>query len=194
MNKEVGILHQSEIIRKGLSQIVRSIFAGDIRQFDKIEELAEHLSKQKNSMVLYIDNTCLNTDLYLKGFHNNPRIEVIAIKTAPNEESICENAITLQNNAGQIYRISRPCFEFEKNVTRSDDNNELTRREVDVLRLVAMGHSNKEIADKLFISVHTVITHRKNITEKLGIKSISGLTVYAIINQIIDTTNMDNLI
>jgi DNA-binding CsgD family transcriptional regulator len=73
-------------------------------------------------------------------------------------------------------------------------NNQLTdlsEREKDVLQLVALGHSNKEIAEKLFISIHTVISHRKNITEKLGIKSISGLTVYAILNKMIDTEHID---
>jgi len=48
--------------------------------------------------------------------------------------------------------------------------------------LTSKGKTNKEIADDLFLSIHTVVTHRKNITNKLGIKSISGLTVYAIIN------------
>ena len=59
------------------------------------------------------------------------------------------------------------------------------------MQLVALGNSNKEIAEKLFISIHTVISHRKNITEKLGIKSISGLTVYAILNKLIDTNSID---
>lgn len=78
------------------------------------------------------------------------------------------------------------------NVGEKEPNKEgLTAREVDVLRLVALGHSNKDIADKLCISTHTVMSHRKNITEKLGIKSISGLTVYAILNDHIDTTNLN---
>ena len=68
---------------------------------------------------------------------------------------------------------------------------ELSAREKDVLIQVALGLANKEIADKLFISIHTVITHRKHITDKLGIKSISGLTVYAILNKLIDTDNID---
>jgi DNA-binding CsgD family transcriptional regulator len=53
-----------------------------------------------------------------------------------------------------------------------------------------MGYTNKAIAEKLFISAHTVISHRKNITEKLGIKSIPGLTVYAIIQNIVNTSEI----
>ena len=59
---------------------------------------------------------------------------------------------------------------------------ELSAREIEVLVLITKGLINKEIADKLNIGLTTVITHRKNITEKLGIKSVSGLTIYEVMN------------
>ena len=59
---------------------------------------------------------------------------------------------------------------------------ELSAREIEVLVLITKGLINKEIADKLNIGLTTVITHRKNFTEKLGIKSVSGLTIYAVMN------------
>jgi DNA-binding CsgD family transcriptional regulator len=61
----------------------------------------------------------------------------------------------------------------------------LSERETEVLKLVVTGNANKEIAERLNISTNTVITHRKNITQKTGIKSVSGLTIYAVVNQII---------
>lgn len=62
---------------------------------------------------------------------------------------------------------------------------ELSGREIEVLRLISAGKINKEIADELCISVNTVITHRKNISSKLGIKSASGLSLYALMNGLI---------
>jgi len=72
---------------------------------------------------------------------------------------------------------------------------ELTSREIDVLKLIALGYTIKEIANELFISSHTAISHRKNISEKTGIKTISGLTMYAVIKEIIEIKdiNTDNL-
>ena len=61
----------------------------------------------------------------------------------------------------------------------------LSQREVEVLRHVASGLTNKEIADALCISTNTVITHRKNISTKLGIRSVSGLSLYAMKNGIV---------
>lgn len=63
---------------------------------------------------------------------------------------------------------------------------ELTSRETDILRSLALGMSNKEIADRICVSVHTVATHRRNIAAKLNIHSAAGLTIYAVINGIID--------
>ena len=61
----------------------------------------------------------------------------------------------------------------------------LSPRETTIVRLVSMGLTNRQIAEKLFLSTHTVMTHRKNINSKLGIKSVSALTIYAIVNNII---------
>lgn len=68
---------------------------------------------------------------------------------------------------------------------------ELTERERDVLIQVVRGLSNKEIADVLCISMHTVVSHRKHITRKLNIHSIAGLTIYAIVNKLIDLNSLE---
>ena len=62
----------------------------------------------------------------------------------------------------------------------------LTDRELEVLSLIVQGYINKEIADKLNIGLTTVITHRKNIMDKLGMKSVSALTIYAVMHGYVD--------
>ena len=66
----------------------------------------------------------------------------------------------------------------------------LSDRERDVIVSLVQGMSNKEIADHLFISVNTVITHRRNIARKLQIHSPAGLTIYAIINGLVDISSV----
>jgi len=69
--------------------------------------------------------------------------------------------------------------------TSGNHSLDLSPRETTIVRLVSMGLTNRQIAENLFLSAHTVMTHRKNISSKLGIKSVSGLTIYAIVNNII---------
>ena len=69
-------------------------------------------------------------------------------------------------------------------------NHDLSPRETEVLKLVAKGFMNKEIADQLNISINTVLSHRKNLTAKLGIKTVSGLSFYAMMNGYI--SDIDN--
>lgn len=66
-----------------------------------------------------------------------------------------------------------------------DEDRALSIREKDILAEVARGYTNKEIADRLYISIHTVITHRRNIARKLKIHSVAGLTIYAVANNLI---------
>ena len=70
-------------------------------------------------------------------------------------------------------------------------NEQLSDREKDILVQIVKGLSNKEIADVLFISPHTVITHRKNITRKLNIHSTAGLTIYAIVNNLVGINSLE---
>lgn len=74
----------------------------------------------------------------------------------------------------------------------SDDREELSEREKEILVSVAQGLLNKEIADKHNISINTVITHRKNITRKIGIKTVPGLTAYALLNNLIDINEIES--
>ena len=73
-------------------------------------------------------------------------------------------------------------------VKRNEDA--LSDREREIVHCVVCGLSNKQIADELFISLNTVLTHRKNIARKLNIHSVAGLTIYAIVNKIV---NIDEL-
>ena len=71
------------------------------------------------------------------------------------------------------------------------EREDLSAREKEILVSVAQGLLNKEIADKHHISINTVITHRKNITRKTGIKTVAGLTAYAILNNLIDINSIE---
>jgi len=86
-----------------------------------------------------------------------------------------------------IRKLEKQLSLIYKQKEEPDSPEGISDREKEVLRLVAVGLTNKEIGDKLFISSHTVITHRKNISAKLGIKTIAGLTMYALINHLIVT-------
>ncbi len=73
----------------------------------------------------------------------------------------------------------------DKNEEEKAEEKALSPRETDVVILVAKGMTNKEIAHSLSLSIHTVITHRRNIARKLDIHSVSGITIYAIMNQLV---------
>jgi DNA-binding NarL/FixJ family response regulator len=82
---------------------------------------------------------------------------------------------------------------FDSRVDKgSEEQNTLSGREKEIIICVVKGLTNKEIAQTLFLSTHTVISHRRNITRKLEIHSTAGLTVYAIMNKLIEIDEIKN--
>ena len=73
----------------------------------------------------------------------------------------------------------------ERDTAEKEKLETLSEREKEIIVCVTKGMSNKEIADHLFLSVHTVITHRRNISSKLQIRSTAGLIIYAIANKLV---------
>ncbi len=106
--------------------------------------------------------------------------------------------LNTDNNINIIDYYESPDFIVDKlkngisYLTSSDiisNNKKLSKRELLILQYVAKGKSTKEIAQILNITNQTVSTHRKNISKKLEIKSVSGLTAYAIVNGVIDVND-----
>jgi len=90
-----------------------------------------------------------------------------------------------------VRMLESPGRRFVHGAGEVQQREELSEREKEILVSVAQGLLNKEIADKHNISINTVITHRKNITRKIGIKTVAGLTAYAILNNLIDINSIE---
>jgi DNA-binding NarL/FixJ family response regulator len=200
MNRKIFIIHSSEIIRKGMNAILRSYFNTEIILLEKKEELKSFCELKGRDIVIIYENIPVRESANFQQIQKSNRVKWIAYLNDHEEPAeplpLCKFYITSKTQAPQLQKLVAHCWENTRKQPKTTESEELTAREKDVLTLVALGHSNKIIAEKLFISIHTVISHRKNITDKTGIKSISGLTVYAILNNLIDTEtlNPENLI
>ena len=94
--------------------------------------------------------------------------------------------IDLEDTALRIATKLRSALENQREEKRADSGNELSLRELEILKAISKGYTSRQVAEELNLSVNTVITHRKNITHKTGIKTVSGLTLYALLNHLID--------
>lgn len=190
MDSRFIIIHSSEIIRKGLWAIMRETYHSEFILLPDINGLYDYSGISATQLIVIIDAQIHSPEIR-KYIHNlltqcNSIIFITIVNQANSQKN---NEISIHDTGFTILQKVKQTVDKEN--TGQKQLSELSDREKEVLSLVALGHSNKEIAEKLFISVHTVITHRKHITDKLGIKSISGLTVYAILNKLIDTENID---
>ncbi|MDR2119034.1 MAG: LuxR C-terminal-related transcriptional regulator [Tannerellaceae bacterium] len=97
-----------------------------------------------------------------------------------------ENISIYDTNDEIKQKVERLYAEELQDITENDEQQILSAREKEIVVCVVRGMTNRAIADRLFLSTHTVITHRRNIARKLQIHSASGLTVYAIVNKLIE--------
>ena len=194
MRNRVIICEASEMIAIGLAEIIDSM-----AQFDVVARLdsPEHLSEKitaSDANLLIVNPMLLgfqNKDFLVQLGKEHPQITLVALVTSYLDHSMLtpySGVIEVNDTRAKI--IGKMNEFAQSETTKNTDDVELSKRETDVLIAVAKGMMNKEIADQMNISIHTVISHRKNITRKTGIKSVSGLTVYALLNNLIDEKDL----
>jgi DNA-binding CsgD family transcriptional regulator len=194
MSKTLLIAERSEVIRKGLVQII-----GSFGLFDHIHEIACNSNIETSIIKLEPDVIIINPLLISPGVRKwleefkNGELRLAAFVYALFDEELkglFDDVIQIGDTRGKIKSKIEKLVNNTAEPRHYEPESILSTREKDVVRLLAKGLSNKEISGKLFISPHTVITHRKNITRKLNIKSVAGLIVYAIINDIVSVDEM----
>lgn len=129
--------------------------------------------------IFFIDQATLVANL---GFFLPRKAKTVILV---NSDIVVDDMKTLNVAVGDSQMISELNAILKVDKKESLSSTTLSAREIEVLRLIATGCINKEIAQELNISVNTVLTHRKNLTSKLGIKSVSGLSFYAMMNGIV---------
>ena len=116
-------------------------------------------------------------------------VPVVALASAAYAQETLSGysgVISIYDSQKTVLRTLRKAAESEGDESLQAEGGELSPREKEILVCIAKGMLNKEIAYKYNLSIFTVMTHRKNITAKTGIKSIAGLTAYAILQGLID--------
>ena len=197
MSRRILIVVPSVIAAKGLEQVF-----GDLGEFEVcgiLQDLSGSVEVQLRTLapdVIILDPTIF--DFASRSSIKTRMAEytdaaIIAFAIQPPDEDILkqfEGSIGLMDAPTAVIRKVRAALE-ERSETPKAEGEELSQREKEILICVAKGMLNKEIADLYNISIYTVITHRKNITRKTGIKTVAGLTVYALLNNLIDLNTIE---
>jgi DNA-binding NarL/FixJ family response regulator len=145
--------------------------------FKSMSDLKDIRTRFPGLKILIITNGLLKTELYEL---NNCGLRDIILKTAGREEIFEAIEATLQGKKYYSDEFLDILFDSADMPSPDKDAVHLTKAEIEIVRLISEGMTTKEIAAKKNISFHTVISHRKNIFRKLGVKSISELIMHAI--------------
>jgi regulator of cell morphogenesis and NO signaling len=141
-------------------------------------DIQDHTRIENNILLPLVEE--MEDALFYPAEHSRRTVGKNALARSETTKSSTESETLKTESAKEAYQIPQGIPKLEG----------LTSRELQVLQLVACGFLNKQIADKLSISLHTVISHRKNITRKLQIKTVAGLSIYALLNGLISSKDI----
>ncbi|RLD79436.1 MAG: DNA-binding response regulator [Bacteroidetes bacterium] len=195
-NTSFIIFEKSFLKRLGIISLIKEIkeseILGDYNSSDRFSSIIKNLKPNIviiNKEIYSNINQQVLKNLLLE--YSFTLINISEIKEENSEQSDESHIYYDEEKSDILNKIDQAISQIRGHSKKKEkQNNEISQREKAILACVARGLTNKEIAEDLFISTHTVITHRKNIVRKLGIKTVSGLTVYAILNKIIDMTDL----
>lgn len=194
----IAIAETSVIIRSGLALALKRLPNLKIQPIELLsaEALSDCLRTQYPDILVvnpafgdYFDVARFRDDMHGK------KIRVVALVSSFIDNSLLSKYddtfsifADLEVLATKINRLQDIQPEEE-----SDNQETLSQREKEIVICVVKGMTNKEIAENLFLSIHTVITHRRNISKKLQIHSAAGLTIYAIVNKLVELSDVKDL-
>ena len=192
---KIIIAEPSPIVSSGLLR-----YFEDLNQI-QVVSVVDSIDDLNDKMIVHNPDMLIVNPIML-GYNNNnafkqinqisPNTICIALVTTFVDKSFLRYFKEIIELSDNKQKVNNKIFNLLNNDDAASQNEsvDLSNRETDVLVCVAKGMTNKDISDMLNISVHTVITHRKNIVKKTGIKSVSGLTVYALLNNLVEESEI----
>ncbi|MDP2339244.1 MAG: LuxR C-terminal-related transcriptional regulator [Bacteroidota bacterium] len=189
--KSIVLICKSDVILTGLTEVLKGSLADEIIQLHRGDEIIDYPEMTGNILVIATTEEIEKSGGFIRQILSDTgTIQFLNIYLEANSPHPNSSVNIFDSPALICYKVNEILNSFAV-IQPRDTDTELTKREIEVLKLLTKGYSNKEIADQLFVSTHTVISHRKNISEKTGIKSASGMTMYAILKKIIDVSEID---
>ena len=191
MKTRVLIAEPSEVIVAGLTAIL-----SDVTRFKVLEPVTDLTLLDERIVasrpdVIIANPTLVESAAAVRGNHPIGVIALIYQYVERLKLKRFDAVIDIRESKAAIVETIIETTQAQPEQSSTSANNyELSKRETAVLVLVAKGLTNKEIADQLNVSPHTVMSHRKNIVNKTGIKSVAGLTVYAMLHNLIDESTL----
>jgi DNA-binding NarL/FixJ family response regulator len=192
MKKRILLIEKSPIVAAGFTEILQKRATFEVTGVaDSLNRITERIIVDRPDLIvinpILIDYSKRNTFRSL--FQDSPKIPIVALVYSYFDQQWLKSfngVIEINEEEAKIDSLLNDALQSNVEQSENTDLYELSDREREVLVELSKGLTNKEIAEKLHISVHTAITHRKNIIKKTGIKSVAGLTVYAMLNNLIE--------
>ncbi len=185
----VAIVESSQIVARGIASVISESELFEIRGiYSDVATFIESENSFMTDIVVVNPGLMTHQDRHNAIKHAAPRAKVVAMLYNYVDGDTMrqfDSAVEIYDKPADICSKLKQTVDEHSSESAGVDVDELSDREKEILIAVARGLINKEIASMHNISIHTVMTHRKNISRKTGIKSVSGLVVYALLNNLI---------
>ncbi|MDR0558726.1 MAG: response regulator transcription factor [Prevotellaceae bacterium] len=200
-NLKIIIVEPSPVIQTGLKQMIES--NSEYTVFVCFCDFELFMEAEKTGLqfdILLINPAVISfyRQFSIRNmFENHPHTFFVAIIYGYVSPQILENFNSTldiyEDETKIVYKLQQIMRRFDElSIRTGRENVDLSDREKEILVLIAKGMTNREIAEQCFLSIHTIVSHRKNIARKTGIRTVSGLTVYAVFNNLLSYNDLSD--
>lgn len=193
---KIVIAETSVIIRSGLTAVLKRIpnLNAHTIEVSSPESLQNYIHMHPADIIIINPTFGGWFDLLaFKAEHGKSGIKYIAMVCSVIDNNILkeyDENFAMCDDIDVITSKINHLLHTEEEEEKDSEQETLSQREKEIITCVVKGMTNKAIADKLYLSIHTVITHRRNIARKLQIHSPAGLTIYAIVNKLVELSDI----